>query len=639
MVGFNINGEYLDLYPDTRVIYDYAPNDFSELTTTQGITSIDFDVPRTAKNERLLVNDTVGAILESEGGSQFKGFLRVHKRFSFIDQKITLFFTASNTEWISLIKGKSIREADLSRYNHLYDESTIVNSFNNTEGFIYPLIDYGATVETTSFEFEVEELAPAIYVNTLLKQIFTDIGVSVKGTLLENILFNKIIIPFTNERLPLANTDFTVGTGMGNDNITGNGAFDFILGQVFIGNPDIVDLEDDIIRNDTTEDQIVIVQAIEFDNGSQNTYIGDYAVNAVDSNGVVTFLRDQNSGISLEVELTIPAQGSLSFEAVASNFISSGSLGFLLRIDPLDGAVTDTFIDASASLPNISQEEFLKYIFFTFGVLAQYDVTNKTIVLNQYNDLEINKSRAINVSGLIDLSQPVEENFDEVSQRYARNNDLEYSSDSSDSLLEQFEVLNGKSYGFGSLIIDNPQLAEETVLYTAPFAGTISQSNTNFPNIPYLPFLPRLIRDGASILQDQSTEPRVLVLERGFDYGNQVTIGSTISSTAPLAYFAKSRDLPPYNEFIDSIAFGNFGIVAPNDTPIINTQLSLISSMLAEGKGLSIYLAYELEDIQNIDFSVPIYIELENLTGFYFISGIENVDGESHSYKFDLIKI
>jgi hypothetical protein len=644
-LGINISGEYLDLYPETDIVFDFAPNNFAELETRQGITSTDFDLPKTSKNLRLLESGSVSCILESEGGSQFKGFLRVYKKIRFVKDKIVAFFTASNTEWISQIKGLSIRDLNLERFNHLYEAGVIVNSFNNSEGFIYPLIDYGNAEDKSAFQFSVEELAPATYVSTITRQIFQDLGVIVQGTLFDNPTFKKVVLPFTDQDVKYFNQDLNAEfdarfSGLANGTFQ-MGIFNVISGNVFVSNDGLR-----IENNNPFNTSINLVARNKTITLLPTQPIYDYDVFLLNSDGSSTFLLNQLFFYFSEVELTldIPANGFISFETVITNFVSGGTpINVEIIITDLENAVEGTQIDVARSLPDISQEDFLSYIFFVFGVLAQYDVSSKTITLNQYKDLDKNKSIAVNVSGRLDLSKEAEQNFDEISESYSQINTLEYNSDSEDLLIDAFNEANGFALGYGTLTINNSQIPEQGSLYSAPFSGTFSQSciknsETGFANRqPYLPYLPRL--DSYSGEAITAIEPRVLIVERGFDFGQSVFIDAEESETAPLAYFVKSKNGAEYNEITASLAFSNSGVIAPNDTPLISSELAIIQRMLSNGEGLSIYLDYELEEIQRIDFSVPFYIEFEDLTGYYFVSNIEAIDGRAHSYKFNLIKI
>ena len=119
ITGININGTFLDLRENTRVIFDIATNTIGEVETRQGVTTNEFTVPAT-KNNRI----TCGcAVLE--GSIYFdnveieKGFFKVFE----IDENennIVLKFYSNNAIWFDAIADQSLRDVDLSQFHHKY---------------------------------------------------------------------------------------------------------------------------------------------------------------------------------------------------------------------------------------------------------------------------------------------------------------------------------------------------------------------------------------------------------------------------------------------------------------------------------------------------------------------------------------
>ena len=96
-------------------------------------------------------------------------------------------------------------DIDLSDYNHEWTSFNITQSFTNTEGYIYPVIDYGyyidANIDDGTGQTVVDDITmyPAMFVSSLVNQIFTDIGWNVSGSLLSEERYQRMIQPFSAE--------------------------------------------------------------------------------------------------------------------------------------------------------------------------------------------------------------------------------------------------------------------------------------------------------------------------------------------------------------------------------------------------------------------------------------------------------
>ena len=50
-----------------------------------------------------------------------------------------------------------------------------MDSFSNTEGYIYPLIDYNNVTERESLSFNANDFYPAVYLKTIVEKILNSI--------------------------------------------------------------------------------------------------------------------------------------------------------------------------------------------------------------------------------------------------------------------------------------------------------------------------------------------------------------------------------------------------------------------------------------------------------------------------------
>ena len=76
------------------------------------------------------------------------------------------------------IKGLKISDLQLDDLNHILTSQTYIDSYSNTEGYIYCIADYGFGVFTN---LKVEKQAPSIYSYTLFRKIFEQAGLNLVG--------------------------------------------------------------------------------------------------------------------------------------------------------------------------------------------------------------------------------------------------------------------------------------------------------------------------------------------------------------------------------------------------------------------------------------------------------------------------
>ena len=115
--------------------------------------------------------------------------------FSEIGDKQLNDFDASGTPYI-----------DFSDLDHKFTFTNITNSWNNTTGYVYPLIDYGVSfLYTTGGRriYDVENFRPCVYVKDIFDRIFDYAGYTYTSTFLNSVPFTKLVTPFHAEDFTL----------------------------------------------------------------------------------------------------------------------------------------------------------------------------------------------------------------------------------------------------------------------------------------------------------------------------------------------------------------------------------------------------------------------------------------------------
>jgi len=77
------------------------------------------------------------------------------------------------------LKDKKLIDLPLEDLNHIITSQSFIDSFQNTEGFIYGIANYGRGASSSSLK--IEKHAPSIFTHTLFRRIFESNGLSCQG--------------------------------------------------------------------------------------------------------------------------------------------------------------------------------------------------------------------------------------------------------------------------------------------------------------------------------------------------------------------------------------------------------------------------------------------------------------------------
>jgi hypothetical protein len=111
-------------------------------------------------------------------------------------------FSAMGEKFINGIDDDGINYLDFSSYDHIYRRQDITASWTNTDGYVYPMIDYGSTVEFNSDGeriYYTADFRPAVYAKTILDKIFDYCGYTYTSDFLTGDIFTKLIVPHNQE--------------------------------------------------------------------------------------------------------------------------------------------------------------------------------------------------------------------------------------------------------------------------------------------------------------------------------------------------------------------------------------------------------------------------------------------------------
>ncbi|WP_339875192.1 hypothetical protein [Olleya marilimosa] len=247
MKRINVNGVDLDLYLDDKINLNITLNDISDISTRNSTYSNTIKIPRTANNVEVF--EFLGVL----GNTSTKPYEKVRCDYYVNDLPIInngyLQITKTTEDEFSIviydgvidlqerIKGKYISELEfLDLYIHNRNTTLVVNSLDNTEGYIYAFqqnIEGGALNDLSSVT--TNYLMPSFFVKTIFTQIFTEAGYTVAGDLFDDEEF--------------ASEVFSMGSGVSDDIIDFRIVFPKMLQSDFI--KDVLNRYAQIIKVDS----------------------------------------------------------------------------------------------------------------------------------------------------------------------------------------------------------------------------------------------------------------------------------------------------------------------------------------------------------------------------------------------------
>lgn len=698
MIKLIVEGQQLDLFKNEVFAITKAVAKIGDINLRHGDVSVNFKVPATAKNNLIfryianLNNNNLGAFQRFEGvvldGQSVvsTGYYQVLKTKP-LKKEIELRFYGGNSDWFDLIKDRSINKTypntsnnpnsnsyDLSFLNHNYDTQSIVNSWDNLDGYTYFPIDNGANSNKGNNIFENSDFQVGVFTHTIMENILSSVNIKLAGNILNDPLYYNTLV-----NLPSDLDDFkslnnsksyrqASGTPIEKDNY----------------NPIIFDLNDQDTQWDgntfTANSDIntfkfklkyLATHSLFYGNDYGDLEVKcQYTINGIPQTDIETILtiKDSTQGFQLllvdfqeeEYNFSSVKQGdTFTFSIRNVNYntpgiqifwfsqsqFNSSALSAYLKYD-ITGS--NTAYDITDVLPEINQSKFVQDVMFRFGAISQYDAANRTLSIDKFDIIEDNKVKGIDFTSKVDLSKGIDIDFTKLLQKYFKTTYIKYLEDDKDL----YNILNKQIFktglGDGEINIDNDNLSSEGTIYQSVFSATsqIWTFNNNF----YLPTMSLFSGSG----EPNDLKPRLLVNSgkipvtqfNNIGYDRIVLDGNDYFDVG-YAFFAKERieesgvtDLG-LNSNLDTLSFQHYegkGSAYMGNT-LLDKYYNLQNSILNTPIFLSINLNLNDLDIESIDFLVPIWIETQVDSGWYYINEISQYKGDGSTTKVNLVKI
>ena len=188
-----------------------------------------FSVPKTRQNTEILenlsnINSATNIPYQRNTGKIVQDGIEIFPDgFAIIDStskdyEITIY--SGNVSFFDLIKGANINELDWTDLAEDWTVSNVIAAFNNTDGFIYPIIDWGDGVQlldNTTLQ-NSNALIPVLFMKEVLTRIAASVGYEIKGTFPDFEQWGRLLL--TPNQFGYLDSEINKNTGVAQDVIT-----------------------------------------------------------------------------------------------------------------------------------------------------------------------------------------------------------------------------------------------------------------------------------------------------------------------------------------------------------------------------------------------------------------------------------
>jgi hypothetical protein len=265
----------------------------------------------------------------------------------------------------------------------------------------------------------------------------------------------------------------------------------------------------------------------------------------------------------------------------------------------------------------------------------------------QFQDLYRNIPNAKNWSDKLSGGRVDEMNFTEIVQNYGQNTIFKYQENDNDTELDAYFVVNDANFGSGDFQIANDFIETEKTILESKFAPTI---NTNsFQDTAYIPFIPIYELNNDEFQARIDPKPRILMLtgveniqDFGYpfaDFTIEGNLGNETVSAMPFTYFFKQTlGITTIDNFDFGLAFDVPNIPQPNDTTLIEKYYLELNRVLNAPIYLKAFFQLRQIDIDNLDFSLPIYLGYP-YNSYFFLNKIKQFRNSDTLTECELIQL
>ena len=693
-----LNDQLVDLSDDSPIALTFQINNLAEVQNQQGNTSNQFKLPLTQRNRQILgfpddIAFTTNLPYQKYQAKLIQDGLEIIPygigELNGVDQNMaSITILSGNVDFFDAIDGKLYDMGDSTSvwsnygqnlvwqpFDHNWTLDNVVNSQNNTSGWIYPMIDYGF-IEGDDFTtpIDVHNLRPGFFIKTAIELLLKSSGYKAGGSLLIDPLYPLLICQFSNGSWEHG-TDYQNQPdkrGINVANLAGT-----VLNHPNASNPDgvltwpsvtsdpskqfsgVLFTSDEIndVKVTVTFPRVYMYGRVTPDSypskltaficyrdpnypstpdarlASLNfTFIGGEKSNS-NPNGWVRDPGTRGSDITgyqylynyvMSFETTLPENGSIYIGYSWTGYSGSNAHiypGATLVIESQNISVQyGQIVQCERIFPDISQKDMLKDTLQRFGIICQTDNTNLTVSFNSLRDIVNNIPLSKDWSSKC-LDQGKQVSFQ--LGNYAQVNYMKYKEDEN---VLPLDFANSK------ININDQTLPATADLLESQFAPTLNRPFIT-GNIAQIRMIDNTINSSDFAI---GVSPRILIDQKTIlPNGKTITFtdgtkSRVINDTISTPYFYKPEG--DYN-----LCFGDM----PGTTATLLPGLKYkyypeFQKILTQTKKVTRYLLLTPRDILELDLLIPVYIQQDS--AYYYINKIE-AWRKGQPTKVELIKL
>ncbi len=691
-----INDQLVDLIDDSPIALTFQINNLAEVQNQQGNTSNQFKLPLTQRNRKILGFPDDLAFTTNLPYQQYQAKIIQDgleiipygiAELNGIDQDTAnLTVLSGNVDFFNAIDGKLYDMGDSTSiwsnygqnlvwrpYDHPWNVDSVANSQSKTEGWIWPVVDYGA-IDPIDFTkpIDVRYQRPGFFIKTAIDLLLKSAGYTATGSLLLDPLYPLMIAQFSNGSFDhgsdYQNQPNTRGLSVAQSLTTpldhpdqlnpgGNLYWDTILpgddpSNQFSGRQYFTAKELDEVVITVIFSQVYLRGYIENsklsvfilyhrsgDPPGVSTSIGTYDFSfdgfgekkegkpGSDPNGWTRLHNSNGPDRYGEINLynsVLSAQTTIQKDdTVYIGYGWTGRQPAYARIYPCTLTIVSQnkqvqfgqTIQCERIFPDISQKDLLKDTLQRFGILCQTNNTNKSIAFNSFKDIVNNIPIAKDWSSKC-LNQGKQVSFQLGS--YAQLNYMQYKTDQN--------ILPLK-LGWSQIQIADKTLPANATLFESQFgpslnrpyrSGTIGQilmiDKTSSDNSFSIGVVPRILIDQKLNLGDNTVTFT--------DGSNNRVVNDKIS--IPYFYKPDAPVLPGYGQ--PNLMFDD----------LRKRYYPEFEKILSQTKKIIRYILLTPRDILELDLMIPVYLAQDS--AYYYINKIDSWR-KGQPTKVELIKL
>jgi hypothetical protein len=683
-----INDQLVDLSDDQPIALTFQINNLAEVKNQQGNTSNQFKLPLTQRNRQILgfpdeVAFTTALPYQKYQAKLIQDGLEIIPygiaELNGIDQdKANITILSGNVDFFDAIDGKLYEMGDSTSpwsnygqnlvwkpYDHIWNLDNVVNSQNHTDGWIWPVVDYGA-IDPVILDnpIDVRYQRPGFFIKTAIDLLMKSSGYKATGSLLADPLYPLMIAQFSNGsfehgtdyqnqvdnrgmsaansgKITLNHPAVTTPAGVikwdsvisdasrqfsGNTLFTANNintvAITITFPHVFLRGRVTPQQQSSklsvyIYYRDpnypSTPDTILNQYDFSFD-GHGEKKSGNPS--GSDPNGWTRISGNGSSIVgsidilntTISAQTTLPKNGGIYVGYIWHGLTPCSAViypGCTFVIESQNATVQfGQTIQCERIFPDISQKDFLKDTLQRFGIMCQTDNTSKTISFNSFRDIINNIPVAKDWSSKC-LNQGKQVSFQ--LGNYAQVNYMKYQNDDN--------VLPSK-FGWSQVNINDQTLPASGDLFVSPFAATL---NRPFYGGTIAQIL-MIDNKSSNVNFSIGVSPRILIdqkldigqLRKTVTFtdgdGNSRVVNDIIST--PYFYKSDAPELEP--------GYGSGSLLFDDLRKRYSPQLEKI---LKQTKKVVRYILLTPRDILELNLLIPIYLQQDS--AYYYINKVD----------------